>query len=171
MRWVTPFRISIWRDVRAMLYAGFLTSGYQTLGNCLAISKPLPFWAGLSAVWPVPVNDALSTHSLALPIATCWGRRCLRLAAYPLLVLAPPARGCRPRTVGRCCLSSTGRAGVAPAWIFSCQSSRYLCLLPSRLRRNFRRTVRTFHTDQTSVPIPPSPSHRPAGAPSPGRLD
>jgi len=59
-RRVTPFRLSIFRDLRMMLYAGSFLSGYHT--KCgLHGPEPFPFGPALNQRWQVTIYDA-STH-------------------------------------------------------------------------------------------------------------
>jgi hypothetical protein len=88
-RRVTPFRVSIFRDHRTVLYAVSHTSSeYHVCRYYVAEWRQVPFWACLSAVWQVLTHDASDTPLLALSIVTCSQRRHFRLVAYPLSTLA-----------------------------------------------------------------------------------
>jgi hypothetical protein len=96
---VSPFRMSIFRGLRAVLYAVSLASGRRP--GC---AKPGPNGDNSRLGLPrgigtiprgLPVSrfgrfqlTTLPAYLRLLPIATCWGRHRLRLAVYPLLTLA-----------------------------------------------------------------------------------
>jgi len=101
-RRVSPFRMSILRDLRTVLYAVSLVSGrYQVALEYVAKWEHFPFepaCQGRSAERPYLAGSVgaqrrcapttLQAYLRPLPIATCWGHHRLRLAAYPLFTLA-----------------------------------------------------------------------------------
>jgi hypothetical protein len=92
-RQVTPFRVSILRGCRAVLYAGS-SAEWIPYTNVLYGLKTFPVLGpavcleGQIAVRQVLHDDASTTASLSLSIATCLGRHRFRLAVYPLPTLA-----------------------------------------------------------------------------------
>ena len=87
--WVTPFRMSIWRGGRPVLYAGpHRSDGHPASAYGGAKWGPIPFGPACQPFRQVPTDDASTVPLLALAVATRWGPRDLRLVAYPLFALA-----------------------------------------------------------------------------------
>jgi hypothetical protein len=115
---------------------------------------PIPVWASLLAnvgwVWMTTPQHTFTgvTHSHLLGgIATSGSRLPPSLPCTPTFDNQSPA-------VGRCCLSTTVRVGVAPTWTLSCQRTNLLfAAQPLYLRI------------VSSERVAPSRSSRPAFAP------
>ena len=88
-RRVSPFHVSIFRDLRTMLYAvSLVSSGYHVPHYYVAEWRHFPFGPAYQPVWQVLTHDAYASSSKILSLVTCLGRHRSRLAVYSLSALA-----------------------------------------------------------------------------------
>ena len=131
---VIPFRVSIFRDRRVVLR---FAAGSR-LGECHVSAwqhgrRPVPFGPAIQPLGRFCMTTLQPHLHSSLSIATCSTESPRWLAVYrlpfPLLTCAYQAHA-----RGRCCHSTTWRAGVSPAWTLSCQGTMTLPLIPRSSR-------------------------------------
>ena len=82
---VIPFRVSIFRGFRSVLYAASLdSSGYLVPLDNVAEGDDSHFGPACQPIWQGLHDDASNVPSLALTMTTCSAHRRVRLAAYRL---------------------------------------------------------------------------------------
>ena len=148
---VTPFRVSILRDRRAVLYAG------SRLGECHVSAwqhglRPIPFGPAIQPLGRVCMTTPQPHLYSSLPIVTCSTGRFVRLDAYRLSFPLSTVDD-QSLAEGRRCLPFTGEVRVddSPCWEYPLthmdtqlsKITRPLPLNPRALRHGFERTGRT----------------------------
>ncbi len=107
---VIPFRVSIWRDRRVVLYAGSRLSEYH-VSAWQHGRRPVPFGPALQPLGRVCMTTPPPHLYSSLPIVTCSTGRLFRLEAYrlsfPLSTIDDQSHA-----EGRRCLSFTREARV-----------------------------------------------------------
>ena len=107
---VIPFRVSILRDRRVVLYAGSRSSECHVSAG-QHDQRPIPFGPAIQPLGRVCMTTPHPHLYSSLPIVTCSTGRCVRLAAYrlsfPLSTIDDQSHA-----EGRCCLSFTREARV-----------------------------------------------------------
>jgi len=124
-RWVTPFRVSIVRNYRTVLYAvSRLSDGNHVSLQYVAEWGQVPFWACLTAV-SAGSNSRRFNYTFA-----CAVHRCLLEASPPTAGSLAPLRPCTPPgvyhapNVGRRCHSSARRSGVGKLPCRTCMNTQ-----------------------------------------------
>ena len=113
---VTPFRVSILRDRRVVLYAGSRSSECHVSAWQHGL-RPIPFGPAIQPLGRVCMTTPQPHLYSSLAIVTCSTGRCVRLAAYrlsfPLSTIDDQSHA-----EGRRCLPFTGEARVddSPGW-------------------------------------------------------
>ena len=148
---VIPFRVSIFRDRRVVLYAGF------RLGECHAPMCRMTwnqshFGPATQPLGRVSVTTPHPHLYSSLPVVTCSTGRFVRLDAYRLSALLLTMDH-QSHARGQCCLPFTGKVRVDdyPSWEYHLthmdtqlsKITRPLPLSPHALRHGFERTGRT----------------------------
>ena len=154
---VTPFRVSILRDRRAVLYAG------SRLGECHVSAwqhglRPIPFGPAIQPLGRVCMTTPQPHLYSSLPIVTCSTGRFVRLDAYRLSFPLSTVDD-QSLAEGRRCLPFTGEVRVddSPCWEYPLthmdtqlsKITRPLPLNPRALRHGFERTGRTHGVQPT----------------------
>ena len=131
---VIPFRVSILRDRRVVLYAGSRSGEYHVSAWQHGL-RPVPFGPAIQPLGRVCMTTPHPHLYSSLPIVTCSTGRLVRLEAYRLSFPLSTV-DYQSRAEGRCCLPFTGevrvdilriRCIISLAWTHSCQRSRDLC--------------------------------------------
>jgi hypothetical protein len=155
---VTPFRVSILRDRRVVLYVG------SRLSECHVSAwqhglRPIPFGPATQPLGRVCMTTPQPHLDSSLPIVTCSTGRLIRLEAYRLS-FPLSTRAYQFRAEGRCCLPFTREVRVDdyPCWEYHLthmdtqlsKITRPLPLNPRTLWHGFERTGRTKRVQPTA---------------------